>query len=228
MSYILDALRKADAERSRGSVPGLASQPLPATMAGPLATRAGRPGWTWAAGGAAAALALVLLAWGPWERQGMPAAEPARPASLPAAGAAAPAVPDQARAPVVQVLTLPVAPPPPQPVPVPVPAPAAVEAPAAAAVSPPASTPLARQATADPAQGPVPALAELPPTVRRQLPPLVVGGSVWSEQPSSRFVMLDGQLLREGDALGPGLVVERIGPRSARLAWREKRFEVRW
>ena len=44
----------------------------------------------------------------------------------------------------------------------------------------------------------------------RQLPPLVSGGSVWSDSAASRFVILDGQVLREGDAVAPGLVLERI------------------
>ena len=33
MSYILDALRRADAERERGNVPGLHAQPMPAVTA---------------------------------------------------------------------------------------------------------------------------------------------------------------------------------------------------
>ena len=72
----------------------------------------------------------------------------------------------------------------------------------------------------------LPSLADLPEPVRRQLPPLKVGGSVWSEQPASRFVMLDGHLLREGETVAPGLVLERIGPKTAQLRWREQRFEL--
>ena len=41
MSYILDALRRADAERERGAVPGLHSQPVaaPETIATPARRR---------------------------------------------------------------------------------------------------------------------------------------------------------------------------------------------
>ena len=238
MSYILDALRKADAERSRGSVPGLASQPLPAAMADTPAARAGRPGWTWAAGGAALALGLVALAWVFWGRDVAPAVAPtAAPAAAPLPPAASPAI-VPAPAPVAGAITLPVAPPP---------EPARTASPPPAPVAPPPTRPLAAavpsvpreaptiaprradEAVADPATPRrLPSLAELPEAVRRQLPPLALGGSVWSEQSSSRFVMLDGQLLREGESFGPGLVVERIDPRSVRLAWRETRFEVRW
>ena len=62
MSYILDALRRADAERERGAVPDLNAQPLALTaVAGEPAARAAVP-WAWL--GAGAALALVgVAAW---------------------------------------------------------------------------------------------------------------------------------------------------------------------
>lgn len=86
MSYILDALRRADAERQRGALPDLYAQPADALglpAAREAAPRAGR----WAA---VAALELVLLgtalaAW--WWRGAPPAARPA------AAGSAEKAAP---------------------------------------------------------------------------------------------------------------------------------------
>jgi general secretion pathway protein B len=69
-------------------------------------------------------------------------------------------------------------------------------------------------------------LAELPPEQRRELPALAVNGSIWSEQPSARFVMLDGQVLREGDSLVPGLVLVQLTPRSATLRWRGYLIEL--
>jgi general secretion pathway protein B len=69
-------------------------------------------------------------------------------------------------------------------------------------------------------------LAELPAEQRRELPPLVVSGSVWSEQAAARFVVLDGQVLREGDSLAPGLVLVKLAPRAATLRWRDSLVEV--
>ena len=69
-------------------------------------------------------------------------------------------------------------------------------------------------------------LHQLAGDLRRQLPPLVVGGSVWSDSVASRFIILDGLMLREGDTVAPGLVLERIQPRSAVLRWRDKLLEL--
>jgi general secretion pathway protein B len=65
VSYILDALRRADAERSRGAVPGLHAQSVPGD--GEPAARNFRP-LIWAAGGAGVLVvaAVVVLVFGPW------------------------------------------------------------------------------------------------------------------------------------------------------------------
>jgi general secretion pathway protein B len=89
MSYILDALRKADAQRERDPARGIHAQPLAASTS-LRASRGTTPGWVWPAGGAALAFAL----WGAWAWFAD---------SRPAATAAAPAV---------QVATAPVAAPP--------------------------------------------------------------------------------------------------------------------
>ena len=72
MSYILDALRRADAERQRGAVPGLHDQPAllqpEADGPAPLATAA--RGLMWAGGGVLLAAALAG-AW--WLGRGSPA-----------------------------------------------------------------------------------------------------------------------------------------------------------
>jgi general secretion pathway protein B len=61
MSYILDALRKADAQRERDPARGIHAQPLAASTH-LSASRSTTPGWIWPAGGAALALAM----WGAW------------------------------------------------------------------------------------------------------------------------------------------------------------------
>ena len=86
-----------------------------------------------------------------------------------------------------------------------------------AAVTPPAAAPTPQ---------PVLRLADLPEAQRRELPPLVVSGAVQSPDPASRMLILDGQVLREGDAPAPGLVLERIGPRAAVFSRGGLRFEI--
>ena len=197
MSYILDALRRADAERQQGQLPGLGStiDTMQPVAAPPLR-------WPWWAAAAVVLLSAgVGLAW--WW-----------PANRTAVAAAPPAVVLGPR-PVEPVA----APSPPAPLPIVVSGP-----PVAAVVSPVASE-------SGPASASVPAarvlpIRELPDAQRRELPPLVVGGSVWSDSAPSRFVILDGQVLREGDALAPGLTLERINRKSAVLRWREMRVEV--
>src|SRR6476661_6101405 len=111
MSYILDALRKADAQRQRTRLPGLHAQ-APAVV-----TPASEPGWwrsplAWA-GGAALLVLGVVLAW--------PGAQPPVPVPLPAAVAVreqAPVVPPspppagETPAPVVATAIQPAPPPP--------------------------------------------------------------------------------------------------------------------
>lgn len=99
MSYILDALRRADAERQRGAVPGLHAQP----MAGVLSEAAAAPGApARRLGWLAAALALVGLAVaGAWLLR--PAAAPGVPVAAPSL----PAVPPGPVAATAQGLPLP-------------------------------------------------------------------------------------------------------------------------
>ncbi len=72
MSLILDALRKADAERERGSVPSLHSQPVVLPSVGTLSTPKVRPNWPWIAIG----VALGLVAAATWVMLGRNAPAP--------------------------------------------------------------------------------------------------------------------------------------------------------
>lgn len=202
---ILDALRKAEAERQRGAVPGLHDTPAAAPAAG--AELSSRPAWLLPA-------ALLLLAgvaglW--WAWRAVPSAAAPAAARVPAPASAPSPAPLPAAAPATawpQVVSAPPAPPPAPPAPAPVP--------------PAATTPAAPIVTQ------VRRLAELPAEQRRELPPLVVSGSVWSEQATARFVVLDGQVLREGDRVAPGLVLVKLAPRSATLRWRDGLVEVQF
>ncbi|MFN9102675.1 MAG: general secretion pathway protein GspB [Betaproteobacteria bacterium] len=215
MSLILDALRKAEAERQRGTGPGL-HRGAAGSPAAPPAAAAGRRGGVLAAGLAALVLAAGAL-WAALGREQAPAA--GRPdARLPAPAPAAPPAPTPAPTPPLAAAT-----PPPLPVVVSVP-------PVVPSREPPAQPPAPPAEPARPPGAPiitqVRRLAELPAEQRRELPPLVVGGSVWSDQASARFVVLDGQVLREGDAAAPGLVLVKLAPRAATLRWRDMLLEL--
>ncbi|CAN5771526.1 hypothetical protein BH11PSE8_BH11PSE8_44340 [soil metagenome] len=87
MSYILDALRKAESERERGTVPGIHAQPV--RQASVEATpRTGLPAWVWAVVGLCVLLAGVLV----WQMTGgrSDAAAPAGYAATPSVVATAP------------------------------------------------------------------------------------------------------------------------------------------
>ncbi|MBE2262571.1 MAG: hypothetical protein IAE92_07505, partial [Burkholderiaceae bacterium] len=104
MSYILDALKRADADRQRGQVPGLHAQPAsPGTPIDPGSPS--RSLWLGAAG--ALSLGGLALLW--WFWRSPPAPEPVKleqaapaapaPRALPAEPVAPPAEPAPAPAP---------------------------------------------------------------------------------------------------------------------------------
>ena len=79
MSLILDALRKADAERERGAVPGLHAQPAPPDE--PAARAPNRtPPWLWAGVGVAVGLAVAVALFAV-SRSAAPPEPAARPSS---------------------------------------------------------------------------------------------------------------------------------------------------
>ena len=221
MSLILDALRKADAERERGSVPSLHSHPVLPPSAEVAPKPAARPNWLWIAIGIAVGLAAAAA----WVMVGRDA---------PAPVAAAPPAPAKASAPA----TLGFAPP--------APAAAPLAAPSAAAeVAEPAPWPQPdeRKAVRPEAKGatppPVPVLGnvpvaesqvyareQLPPDIRAALPQLTIGGSIYSPNPAGRSLIVNGQLFRERDRLTQDLSLEEIKLKAAVFSFRGYRFEV--
>lgn len=236
MSYILDALKRADAERERGHVPGLHAQPLGGTATAAPRGLAAR--WAWWAGGGAALVVVAALAW----RMGADTHAPV-PATLAVPSAAPVAEPPAATSTTTAPTALSPSPPAAEPVALaPVAAPRAAPSPPAASApasvarpQPPAATGTA-QATrpaapepapaAAPANAPILLYAQLPAGTRQQLPALAVTGSVYSDDASARFIMLNGDVAKEGSQPVPGLVVERIEPKSAVLRYKGERFRL--
>ena len=207
MSYILDALRKSQAERERGRVPGLDAQPEPGPRAAAAPADAKRTGGLLAVAGVGLALVLGAAWW--W-----------RPAPVVATVAPATVAPAVVAPPVQAPVQAPVRAPLPAPLPVVVSAPPTV---APTPVPTPASVSAPHLAT--PAPRAVP-LAQLAADQRRDLPPLVLGGSIWSESALGRFVIVNGQVVREGETAAPGVVLEQITPRSLLVRWRGLRIEL--
>jgi general secretion pathway protein B len=231
MSYILDALKRADAERERGNVPGLHARQVtvPPTPGGQGARRL----IAWAAL-CIVALGGAAVVWLPRAPGGDGAA------TKPALGTQ----PIEAVAPRTIVATAPqidVAPPQAA-----APAPAPVAAPTMAAVStaklvaepaPPvrASSPTSAAAIPKgkapvpvpaPAQATIPLLAELPEDTRRQIPVLAITGAVYSEFAGQRMLLVNAQVLKQGSPLGADLTLEEIHPSSSVFNFRGTRFRV--
>jgi general secretion pathway protein B len=210
VSLILDALRKADAERERESVPGLHTQPVPPpSMEMPAPARA-RP-WLWIATGVGIGLLGVAFAAFFINRETPPpvarvSPEPAPVSATPAAPAAPPVV-----------------------------APNAIATESPREIAPPAPwpqesrKPATKGAKAEAAGVPaVYAREQLPDNIRAALPPLAVGGSIYSSTPANRSLILDGRLYRENEQLSADLLLEQIGLKTAVLRFKGYRFEIRY
>lgn len=233
MSLILDALRKADAERERGAVPSLHSQPVAPPSTGTPRKPVARPNWLWIAIGVviglAGAVTWMMVGSGGPQTSALPpqAAQPGTSTAAPVA----PTVP-AAPAPPVTVAPSGVAPAPAAPSgadsqPVAEPAPWRQpeerkdgRAEAKGAAPPP------RVLTAPSVETPVMSREQLPPNIRAELPQFAVGGSIYSPSPAARSLIVNGQLYREKDRLTQDLSLEEIKLKSAVFSFRGYRFEV--
>ncbi|MGX9714937.1 general secretion pathway protein GspB [Janthinobacterium lividum] len=233
MSYILEALKKSQAERQLGELPSIHAPQvqLHDTAASGAARRA--PVWL-ALGGVTVAVAAALLLWQPWQAAAnVPAAIPVVPAVLAQAvpalvpAAPPPAAPAPAPVPVAQVPSVPAAV---TAAPVhharPVPEPKQ-ESPgqAAAPVPAPAAAP-AMPAPAPSAEETVPGMRDLPEPIQRQIPPVAIGGYIYSKNPADRLLLIDKVLRHEGEELAPGLVLEKLQPKAAIFSFKGYRYRV--
>lgn len=244
MSYILEALKKAQAERQLGNAPTLhAAQAVPALQPGAAASR--KPLFV---GLGAGALVVVLGAVFLWRAGPASAPAPAAPVALapaapsaPAAAPAAPAAPAVMQA-ASNSLEVSAPPPPPQPVHAPQPrvadaAPAApavqLRMPAPVPAAPVTATP-ARAAAPSPApaasatapEDSLPYLQQLPESVQSGIPRVAFGGYMYSANPADRLLLVDKALRHEGEEVAPGLVLEKLLPRAAVMNYRGVRYRV--
>ncbi len=235
MSYILDALKKAESERALGSVPDLHAQPVPLVALdgkGPLWRR---PLILFAAG---LTVLLAAFAWmAPWRAAPVAVVTPqsavtqSPPINLP------PVIqPPLAAAPSIAVepgpaanIPAPVAEPiKPKTPPAKPPAKAHEKAPAVVAVpvQPPPAKMIERPPEPAVAEVPVPMLRELPANIQREIPAVTIGGYIYASKPSERSVLINNRLIREGDSIASGLTLERMMPREAVLNYRGYRYRI--
>ncbi len=234
MSMILDALRRAEAERERGAVPGLQSQQH-ALIDDDEVPRHSRA-LTWTIAGLVLALVLAVA----WNFIG---GEPPRPAAVATAPVVAPAPAAVATAPLAAPAPAALAPaltptvvpslPPPAPATVAaaMPVPPAASRPVEARRAAPRTVPAAMPAPADAASRAaadtrIHLQAELPDTVRRELPKVAIGGASYSGDKASRMVIINGQIFHEGDTIASGLVLQQIKLKAAVLAYKGWRYQI--
>jgi general secretion pathway protein B len=250
MSYILDALKRAERERRQGQVSVLDEAPTVPPAGEPprsLARRLLLPG-------AALGLAILLAAggwlWGQRSARARPAAperaaaapapvaQAQRQAPQPAPPALAPAAPKPARiedaARIGSLDDLVPGAPKPQAAPA-----AAVQAAARETAAPAAAPPSspAQVATAAPPGATSPAapgastapaptaqnLQLMPDSYRAEFPQFTVNVHSYSDDPARRFVLIDGKQYHEGDTLPQGPHIVAIVPEGIVLDWKGSR-----
>jgi general secretion pathway protein B len=206
MSFILDALKKSEAERQRQSVPGLMD-------AGVVPPRRGLPLWALAICALLVVNVVILAAM--LFRQQAPAG-PTRPAATQAAPPAPRAAAASAAADTAHFSPLDSAPVYAQEVPVDEPAggtPAAGGPPPVLRrerVDPALTTAAAPRDSDASADEVLPEISELNLTGAQALPELHLDVHVWATNPADRFVYINMRKYREGAVIEDGLTLERI------------------
>lgn len=240
MSYVLDALQRAEAERKSASAPGMHN--APAAAQSPAAITGQRNVRRWLA--AAAALIAVLVAGVALGSKWF--ARPDVPAGVPVVVSAPISAPPAVSTPATPASTLPSPAAPASTLPSPA-APVSVSAQEALPAAPKrdvAQRPVRQAATASqPAAATVIATAPAPKPpdaaepaapkplsaeLRQQLPALKLGGASYSDNPAMRLLIVNGQVWTEGSSLTPELKLDRIGPASAVFNFKGQPFEMRY
>jgi general secretion pathway protein B len=231
MSYVLEALKKAQAQREQGGIPGIYSLQVPYVAV------EGKPGSNlkpvlWVITGLLVII-LGLFAWrmggNSWMLQNGAVAVaqvPSTPEIVPAQAAA----PAQTPGPVSQTLSEgeiqvagsavsePITPKRKEKA-----APPNSKAPTAALTPVPKPEP---KVQSDDAVDKINAVTELPEGVRRELPALVISGGSYSSNPAQRLIIVNNQVFTESSQPAPGVVVERIEQNAVLLSFKGYLYRV--
>jgi len=244
MSYILDALKRADTERERGAAPGLHTRhQMPAGNSSKASER--RP--IWVATAAGLSLMMLAVAFWFWRTPDMPPTAALTPAASPMPTTVEAAAPTVFTAPAPPLLsTAPAAaitPIAPVPIvvaqaPVAKAKPTEKTSPKAATTPPIKSNQPAAPTTSDEAVGaPTPAStaarpaatalrSELPTELRSQIPQITITGSVYSDSPAQRLLLVNNLVLAQGGQVTADLKLEEIQPRHSVFSYKGTRFRV--
>ena len=248
MSYILEALKKAQAERQLGNAPTLHAPTLQSVERSAAGGRLKKPLLLVIVAMAVVIAALVAMVL-------RPAATPA-PAPVAQAAADVPAqpamsAPAQPSAAVVADA------------PAPLPAPVAALPPPVATLTPAVRRHADQQAAPTPAvaesaapatnatnttnaanvattsanaagapakapafEEPVQNLRDLPEPIQRSIPQVAVGGYIYSRNPADRLLLIDKVLRHEGEEVAPGLKLEKLLPKEAVFNFKGYRYRV--
>lgn len=241
MSYILEAIKKAEAERQSGTTPNVHAQPAYVPI-----ERGAASWWRTPVFWVAPLLLMLLLAlvWRqPWQAK----VTVVNPVNSPSPSVAVSAAPSLPTAPAqANPITTPVNPGPGPAVASSAPsvaapaqgtgeprsggsrvaggAPAIPVQTAASPEAPPSVKP--EPAIAAEAEIPIPLLTELPESIRNGIPPLTINGYIYSKNPADRVLLIEKRLCHEGEELAPGLILEKLLPRAAVLNYKGARYRI--
>ena len=227
MSYILDALKKATTEREHqhGNIPDLSAQPARGQLKHDSASKAGvLPGkWLMTAAVILAASVVIAFFWRVLFQsapvQALPLNAPAERVIVTAPSAPSPPLNPSAAVAVAAVPTMPP------------PLPSVLSK--SSDLAPTANVPRTQRASAN-----IPPIASLASTTNTQkfsypslpdtAPKLLVSGSTYSENAAHRILIVNGQMLREGESPATGIKIEKIGARAAVLQYEGTLFSLRY
>lgn len=211
MSYILDALKKAEAERRIGVPAGMpATHTVPMT---PTTRQAAiwRTPWPWAAVTAIASL-LIGFTW--WQ-----AASSKAPQQIQQIQTSSPPP-----APPVQTLAT-MSPPAPPPSPI-VEMEEKPKPPEPKSIKPKEKKRAMQDEPKKAEEPPIATLRELPNNIQREIPQLSVGGYIYAGNKADRSVLINGRLLREGEEIASGFTLEKMMPNGMVLNYKGYRYRT--